>query len=70
MLRCGPIGRHQNFFALGGQSLLAIRIMTTVSAILEEDVPVRVLFANPSIADLAAHIEHQLLGVPMTGPSA
>ena len=62
-LDSGPLGRHQNFFAIGGHSLLAIRIMATVSAILEEDVPVRVLFANPCIADLAAYIDGQVLGL-------
>ncbi|MEP5761237.1 MAG: phosphopantetheine-binding protein, partial [Litoreibacter sp.] len=66
----GSIGRHQNFFAIGGHSLLAIRIMTTVSAILEEDVPVRVLFSNPSIAELASYIEVQVLGMPTAGYSA
>jgi len=48
-----PIGVHDNFFALGGSSLVAVRL---VALLRHRGVPValRDLFAHPSVAALAA----------------
>ncbi|QBD82929.1 amino acid adenylation domain-containing protein [Ktedonosporobacter rubrisoli] len=47
------IGRHDNFFALGGQSLLATQIISHVRKLLQVEIPLRLLFENPTIASLA-----------------
>ncbi|GAA1300727.1 hypothetical protein Psi02_27620 [Planotetraspora silvatica] len=47
------IGAHDDFFALGGHSLLA----TMVTARLPGRIPVRELFARPTVAELAALVD-------------
>ncbi|NJP68415.1 non-ribosomal peptide synthetase [Streptomyces spiramenti] len=51
------IGRDDNFFKLGGHSLLAIKLVSRVRAELGVAVPVRAVYSNPRLRDLAAHIE-------------
>lgn len=52
-LKIDAIGANDNFFELGGHSLLAISIVRQLSKKLGSDVPLGVLFANPSVAQLA-----------------
>ena len=54
------IGRHDNFFAIGGHSLHAIRIMSIITDMLEQEIPVRALFENQSIATFATYLENHL----------
>lgn len=48
-----PIGRDDDFFALGGDSLLAIRMATELERLLGRRVPVAVVFEAPTVAALA-----------------
>jgi amino acid adenylation domain-containing protein len=50
------VGRHDSFFDLGGHSLLALQVMSRLSRRLEREVPVHLLFANPTVAALARRI--------------
>ncbi len=54
------IGLHDHFFALGGYSLLAIRVLARLRAVTGVDLPLRAIFANPTAAALAAEIERSL----------
>ena len=54
LLMAERVGVTDNFFSLGGYSLVATQIVSRVRATLQLDVPVRVLFANPSVAAFAA----------------
>jgi acyl carrier protein len=48
-----PIGAHDDFFAIGGHSLQAARIVAQLKQRLDRDVPLRDMFAEPTVAGLA-----------------
>jgi len=54
LLGIAPIGTHDDFFARGGHSLLALRLMSEVERTFARSVPLRVLFETPSVVGLAA----------------
>jgi len=54
------IGIYDNFLDLGGNSLLAARIIARVIDTMQVEIPVRLLFESPTIAQMAFAIrEHQ-----------
>ncbi|MFE7420347.1 amino acid adenylation domain-containing protein, partial [Rhodococcus sp. NPDC057529] len=55
--RSGRIGVDDDFFALGGTSLTAIRALTTLQESLGRTVPLQALFLDPTPAGLAARID-------------
>ena len=61
VLRLPQVGVHDDFFALGGSSLLAVGVVSRLISKLDLELPVRDFFANPTIASQAAHIQ-RLLG--------
>lgn len=53
LLGVRDIGMHDNFFALGGQSLLATRVMTRINETTGVELPVDTIFNQPTIAGVA-----------------
>jgi amino acid adenylation domain-containing protein len=66
VLRRTPTGMEEDFFAIGGHSLLAARVTARLRSELGVALPHTLLFEHPTIAGLAAAIE-RLAG---TGPAA
>jgi acyl carrier protein len=51
------IGIHDNFFELGGHSLSATQVMSRVRDLFNIEIPLLVIFEEPTIKDLARQIE-------------
>ena len=57
ILKLDKVGRDQNFFNLGGDSLLATRVVLEARRVWNIDFTVRVLIDTPVLADLAERID-------------
>ncbi|MFQ4145488.1 amino acid adenylation domain-containing protein [Chlorogloeopsis sp. ULAP02] len=55
---------QDNFFELGGHSLLATQVISQVRKVFGLEIPLRYLFASPTVAELAKHIEIALKTQP------
>ncbi|MBZ9779961.1 non-ribosomal peptide synthase/polyketide synthase [Pseudomonas sp. REP124] len=57
LLECGPVGIEDHFFQLGGHSLLATRLVARVRERLNASLPLALVFAQPTVAALAGHLQ-------------
>ncbi|WP_432774041.1 non-ribosomal peptide synthase/polyketide synthase [Brevibacillus gelatini] len=62
VLHVPQVGVLDDFFALGGHSLRAMRVITSMHNEYQVDIPLRILFEKPTIQELAAYIEETAKG--------
>jgi acyl-CoA synthetase (AMP-forming)/AMP-acid ligase II/acyl carrier protein len=55
------VGRHDNFFDLGGDSISVMKMMICVSQVLGVETPPKTLFEMPTLADFAGSVEDSLI---------
>jgi acyl carrier protein len=60
VLSLGQVGIHDNFLELGGHSLAATQVISRIIEKLNLELPLRLLFDAPTVADMAETItQHQ-----------
>jgi amino acid adenylation domain-containing protein len=56
VLRRERVGIHDNFFNIGGHSLLAVQVISRIKQAFTVEMPLSALFAAPTVARMAEHI--------------
>jgi amino acid adenylation domain-containing protein len=64
VLQRDQVGVQDDFFLSGGDSLLALQLIHQVNAAFGLELPIRVLFDEPTVAGQARHIERALASRP------
>ncbi|MGZ8498342.1 MAG: amino acid adenylation domain-containing protein [Candidatus Binatia bacterium] len=57
ILKLDKVGIHDNFFHLGGHSLIATQVVSRINKAFQIDFPLRRLFESPTIASLADSVQ-------------
>jgi acyl carrier protein len=55
------LGVEENFFMLGGHSLLGAQLITRISDRFAIEMPLRTLFENPTVAGMSVEVEKLLV---------
>jgi amino acid adenylation domain-containing protein len=68
LLGVGKVGIHDNFFDLGGHSLLSVKLLSRVRAVFDVEISILDIFEQPTVAQLMEKIAASRRGA--TGPVA
>jgi hypothetical protein len=61
LLGLARVGGDQNFFMLGGHSLLGAQLIARISSMFGVEMSLRSLFDNPTVTEMAAEVERLLV---------
>ena len=61
LFKVKEVGVNDNFFLLGGHSLLGAQLLTKIRNTFGVDLPLRAIFDAPTIAALSATIEREII---------
>lgn len=70
VLRRERVGVHDNFFNIGGHSLLAARVAARMRESFKMDIPLRRMFESPTIAQLAQAVDQMMQIAETNGASS
>ncbi|MDF9496698.1 phosphopantetheine-binding protein, partial [Bacillus cereus] len=59
VMNVDQVGIFDNFFDLGGESLTALQVIARIRKALQIELPLRSLFASPTVAELSKAIMNQ-----------
>lgn len=57
VLHLSQVDAEDSFFELGGHSLLAVQVISRLRQALDVEIPLRIFFENPTLANLAATVD-------------
>jgi acyl carrier protein len=70
LLKLERVGRQDNFFSLGGHSLLVTRVVSSVRSSLGVELAIQTVFEAPSVGELARNIEELIFEQIVEMPEA
>ena len=62
MLRLDQVGVDDNFFDLGGHSLLLVQVQAKLRSALDQDIAIVEMFQYPTIRAMAGHLARPAAG--------
>jgi amino acid adenylation domain-containing protein len=68
LLEITEIGMDQNFFLLGGHSMLGAQLIVRLEDLFGVEITLRYLFDHPTLAEIAAHVEDQVATGQVNSP--
>jgi len=69
VLKLDRVGVHDNFFALGGHSLLGTQVVARVRQMFGVEIPLRAIFEAPTVAEFSQRIEAAQKSTGLTSTS-
>ena len=67
LLDIEEIGLNENFFLLGGHSMLGAQLIIRLEAMFRVEISLRYLFDHPTLAEIAAEVERQMAADQIDG---